>query len=196
MTEASLPEPVFMKNCFSVPSLSLVVIFDVDAKLDPPPALEIVVCLGSRDKSLAIAESIVMSLDFLITAASFLTLADIQSQELKQRGIAIKVSWACSMTSSTIIEVGITLPTREGPPDEPTDMFSTRNYDISVRQTPCIFFADNASENYKLCLQMVGSNPTPTRMVDRCTGRKGVCVICDRLRLHQVNPKHVHQQTI
>lgn len=70
MTEASLPEPFFMKNCFSVPSLSLVVIFDVDAKLDSPPALEIVVCLGSRAKSLAIAESIVMSLSLPVVTES------------------------------------------------------------------------------------------------------------------------------
>lgn len=64
MIEASFPEPVFMKNCFSVPSPSLVVIFDVDAKLDPAPAPEIDVSFGSRDKSLTMAESIVMLLSF------------------------------------------------------------------------------------------------------------------------------------
>jgi hypothetical protein len=73
MTEASFPEPVFMKNCFSVPSLSLAVILDVDAKLDPPPALEIVVFLGSRDKSLATAGSIVILLNLLTMAESRLT---------------------------------------------------------------------------------------------------------------------------
>jgi hypothetical protein len=81
MTEASLPEPVFMKNCFSVPSLSLVVILDVDAKLDPPPALEIVVSSGFKDKSFAIAESIVMSLDLLVIAESLLILASINRVE-------------------------------------------------------------------------------------------------------------------
>jgi hypothetical protein len=95
MTEASLPEPVFMKNCFSVPSLSLVVIFDVDAKLDPPPALDIIVSLRSKDKSLAIAESIVMSLILVAIAEILLMTKSIKSTELKQRDIAIKVCWAC-----------------------------------------------------------------------------------------------------
>jgi hypothetical protein len=81
MTEASFPEPVFMKNCFSVPSLSLVVILDVDAKLDPPPALETVVCLGSRDKSLATAESIVMLLNLLVIVESLLILERIKNTE-------------------------------------------------------------------------------------------------------------------
>lgn len=63
-----------MKNCFSVPSSSLVVIFDVDAKLEPAPAPETVVCLGSMDKSLTIAESIVMLLDLLVVVESVLIL--------------------------------------------------------------------------------------------------------------------------
>lgn len=74
MTKASFPEPVFMKYCFSVPSLSLVVIFDVDAKLDPAPALEIFVSLGSRDKRLAMAESIVMLLNLWEVVESLLIL--------------------------------------------------------------------------------------------------------------------------
>ena len=58
MIEASSPEPVFMKNCFSVPSSSLVVILDVEAELiPPPPAPEMVVFAGSRDSNLATAES-------------------------------------------------------------------------------------------------------------------------------------------
>ena len=72
MIEASFPEPVFMKNCFSVPSSSLVVIFDVDAKLEPAPAPDIVVWLGSRDKSFATAESIAMILDLLVMVDSLL----------------------------------------------------------------------------------------------------------------------------
>lgn len=72
MTEASFPEPVFMKNCFSVPSLSLVVILDVDAKLDPAPAPEIVVCWGFRESSLATAESIAIILDLLVIVESLL----------------------------------------------------------------------------------------------------------------------------
>jgi hypothetical protein len=83
MTEASFPEPVFMKNCFSVPSLSLVVILDVDAKLDPPPALETVVSLGSRDKSLVTAESIVILLDLFVIAESLLILERIKNTERK-----------------------------------------------------------------------------------------------------------------
>ena len=63
-----------MKNCFSVPSLNLAVILDVDAKLDPAPAPEIVVSLGSKDKSLATAESIVMLLDLLVVVESVLIL--------------------------------------------------------------------------------------------------------------------------
>ena len=76
--DASFPEPVFIKNCFSVPSLSLVVILDVDAKLDPA-APEIVVSLGSKDKSLATAESIVMLLDLLVVVESFLIIQSINS---------------------------------------------------------------------------------------------------------------------
>jgi len=77
MTEASLPEPVFMKNCFSVPSSSLVVILDVDAKLDPAPAPDIVVCLGSKDKSFATAESIAIISDLLVIVDSLLILKSI-----------------------------------------------------------------------------------------------------------------------
>jgi hypothetical protein len=79
ITEASFPEPVFMKNCFSVPSLSLVVILDVDAKLDPAPAPEIVVSLGSKDNSLATAESIVMLLNLVVIVESLLILQSMKS---------------------------------------------------------------------------------------------------------------------
>lgn len=40
MTSAVLPLPVFMKNVFSVPSLNLETIFDVEAELQPPPPAE------------------------------------------------------------------------------------------------------------------------------------------------------------
>lgn len=41
MVSAELPLPVFMKNVFSVPSLSLETIFEVDAELQPPPPAEV-----------------------------------------------------------------------------------------------------------------------------------------------------------
>lgn len=72
MTEASFPLPVFMKKCFSVPSSSLVVILDVDAKLDPAPAPDCVVFSGSRDKSRATAELMAMVLSLLVRVSSLL----------------------------------------------------------------------------------------------------------------------------
>lgn len=58
MTSAALPLPVFMKNVFSVPSLSFDTIFDVDAELQPPPPAEDteVVSASSR-RSFETAES-------------------------------------------------------------------------------------------------------------------------------------------
>lgn len=58
MVEASDPLPVFMKYCFSVPSSSVVVIFEVEAELQPPPPWdETEVLEGSRDSSCNTAES-------------------------------------------------------------------------------------------------------------------------------------------
>lgn len=61
-----------MKKCFSVPSLSLVVILDVEAKLDPAPAPDWVVFSGSRDRSWVTAESIAMMLSLLVRLNSLL----------------------------------------------------------------------------------------------------------------------------
>lgn len=61
IVSASLPVPVFMKNCCSLPSLCLVAIFNVVAELHPPPpADDIVVAFGSSPRSFEIAESIFM----------------------------------------------------------------------------------------------------------------------------------------
>lgn len=57
MTSASLPLPVFMKKCFSVPSISVVVIFAVVEKPDPPCRATVVLA-GSRLNALNTAESI------------------------------------------------------------------------------------------------------------------------------------------
>ena len=57
MIWAFLPLPVLMKKFFSVPSLSVVVIFAV-VENPEPPCLAIVVLAGSRLNALITAESI------------------------------------------------------------------------------------------------------------------------------------------
>ena len=62
MISASLPVPVFMKYCLSLPSSSLVVIFEVEADDMPaPPWLETLVLAGSRESSLTTALSSFMA---------------------------------------------------------------------------------------------------------------------------------------
>lgn len=67
-----------MKNCFSVPSPSLVVILDVEEKLDPPEP-ETVVSLGSRDSNWATAESMVILVDLLEIAYNLLTVQSMKN---------------------------------------------------------------------------------------------------------------------
>ena len=58
IVSAELPVPVFIKNAFSSPLLSLDTIFDVDAELQPPPpAEETDVELASSCRSFRIAGS-------------------------------------------------------------------------------------------------------------------------------------------
>lgn len=59
MISASSPVPVFMKYSFCFPSGKVVLIFDVEAELMPPPPwLDTVVLTGSSCKSCEMAESI------------------------------------------------------------------------------------------------------------------------------------------
>jgi hypothetical protein len=161
MTEASFPEPVFMKNCFSVPSLSLAVILDVDAKLDPPPALEIVVSLGSRDKSLATAESIVILLNRLVIAESLLTLESMRDESNTR--FLLKVSWACSMTSNSVIEVLHHVANTRKAHQMNQQTYLPRESNASLLDKRLYLFpTESQSENYKQGLEKVGSNPTPT----------------------------------
>lgn len=70
MVAASSPLPVFMKNCFSVPSGSVAVIFDVEADdMPPPPADETLAAEGSTPMACATAAS-----SFMVDTRSVLRL--------------------------------------------------------------------------------------------------------------------------